>query len=77
MQQEEEFKQVVSDLELMRSILTNPENMILHISTNISKLVTIHANASCYLSKIIPENLIPNQKRLVFQSKYALEFINF
>lgn len=65
LQDADKSSQIIQDLEKLRAELTNPGNVILHISADVQNLVSKLKNPSECISKIIPENEIPNRARLL------------
>lgn len=58
-----EFDKVIQNLETLRSRLTQSGNMVLHISTNVSRLADLYSNPSQVLSQVVPENSLSIKKR--------------
>lgn len=74
LQDADKSSQIIQDLLLLRAELTNPANIILHISADLQNLVSKFKNPSDCISKIIPENEIPNRTRLfshIFRIVYS------
>lgn len=63
---EEQSKEVIEDLSTLRKTLTNPSNLVFHISTNVTKLVSKFKNPAENILKIIPENEKRSTNKFVF-----------
>ncbi|XP_065211610.1 uncharacterized protein C05D11.1-like [Planococcus citri] len=58
------FESIIQDLDTLRSRLTQPGNVVLHISANVSRLADLYSNPARVLSQILTKNALTERKRI-------------
>ncbi|CAH1389034.1 unnamed protein product [Nezara viridula] len=64
LQKEDTASEVMNDLENLRSILTLPSNMVIHMSANLDILSSLYQNPPRLLNNLLPANVDPVKGRL-------------
>lgn len=64
LEKEDTASVVMKDLENLRSILTLPSNMVIHMSANLDILSSLYQNPPKLLNNLFPENVKPVKGRL-------------
>lgn len=65
-----EIENIVNDLETLRSIITTPENMVIHLAANIETLASNYPNPSAFWADVLPGNVQPRRRALHIPREY-------
>ncbi|XP_046995924.1 uncharacterized protein C05D11.1-like isoform X1 [Schistocerca americana] len=68
----EKCSEVINEMEKARQLLTDPGNMVVHLSTNVDQLVTKYPDPVKPWEKLLPEDKTPAKKQLAVTPDWSL-----